>query len=140
VAGIRKKGEGCHCTFRFHGRRFYFVVGNVTETQARAKVAEVDETLALIERGRVAIPEGVRLEDFVAAGGKAPVMPLRPNTVSVRQLIDHYLATDANGTIEANSLGTARSHLTFHPRDPDPNCLRAIRGNPRPTIVNEYPR
>jgi len=53
MAGIRKKGDGYHCTFRFRGRRYYFAVGNVTEAQALAKGAEVDETLALIERGRL---------------------------------------------------------------------------------------
>ena len=73
MAGIRKKGDGYHCTFRFQGRRYYFAVGNVPEAQALAKGAEVDETLGLIERGRLTIPEGVTLEDFVAAGGKAPV-------------------------------------------------------------------
>jgi hypothetical protein len=110
MAGIRKKGNG-YCTFRFQGRRFYFAVGNVTESQAAAKATEVDETLALIERGRLEVPEGVRLEDFVAAGGKAPVVAARPETVTARQLIDHYLAIHANGTVEANSLGTARGHL-----------------------------
>ena len=60
MAGIRKKGDGYHCTFRFQGRRYYFALGNVPEAQALAKGAEVDETLALIERGRLTVPEGDR--------------------------------------------------------------------------------
>jgi integrase len=111
MAGVRKKGDGYYCTFRFRGRRFYFAVGKVTEARAQAKAAEVDETLDLIERGRLQVPEGVALEQFVAAGGKAPVISARPETVTARQLFDQYLATHANGTIEASSLGTARSHL-----------------------------
>jgi hypothetical protein len=111
MAGIRKKGDGYHCTFRFQGRRYYFAVGNVSEDQARAKGLEVDETLALLERGRLEVPEGVALEEFVAAGGKAPVVSARPETVTARQLFDRYLATHANGTLEASSLGTARTHL-----------------------------
>jgi hypothetical protein len=106
-----KKADGYHCTFRFQGRRFYFAIGKVTEPQALAKATEVDETLALLERGRLVVPEGVRLEDFVASGGKAPVLAPRPETVTARQLFDHYLTTHANGTIEENSLGTARTHL-----------------------------
>ena len=82
MAGVRKKGEGWHCTFRFGGRRLYFAVGNVTEAQARAKSVEVDETLGLIERGRLAVPEGVELEEFVTAGGKAPIISARPKTVT----------------------------------------------------------
>jgi len=111
MAGMRKKGDGWHCTFRFQGKRYYFAVGNLTETQAEAKKSEVDETLELIERGRLTIPEGVGLEDFVAAGGKIPAVAARPETITVRQLFDHYLKTHGNGTIEASSLGTARTHL-----------------------------
>jgi integrase len=111
MAGIRKKGDAYYCTFRFQAKQYYFTVGNVTEAQAQARGAEVDETLALIERGRLTVPEGVALEDFVAAGGKAPAVAVRPETVTARQLIDRYLATHANGTVEENSLGTARSHL-----------------------------
>lgn len=40
-----------------------------------------------------------------------PVLSARPETVTARQLFDHYLTTHANGTIEASSLGTARTHL-----------------------------
>jgi hypothetical protein len=53
----------------------------------------------------------VALEEFVAAGGKAPVVAVRPETLTTRNLIDRYLATHANGTIEENSLGTAKTHL-----------------------------
>src|SRR5262245_47858675 len=111
MAGIRKKGDSYYCTFRFQGRRYYFTVGNVPEAQALAKGAEVDETLELIERGRLSIPDDMPLEEFVAAGGKSLVVAVRPETVTARHLVDRYLATHANGTIEQNSLGTARSHL-----------------------------
>jgi hypothetical protein len=111
MAGIRKKGDAYYCTFRFHGKRYYFTVGNVSEAQALAKGAEVDETLDLLDRGRLSIPDGVSLEEFVAPGGKAPVVAVRPETVTARNLFDRYLDTHANGTIEENSLGTAKSHL-----------------------------
>ena len=111
MAGVRKKGDGWYCTFRFQGRRYYFAVGSVSEEQALAKGAEVDETLTLLERGRLIVPEGVALEDFVAAGGKLRLISARPEVITARQLIDHYLQTHANGTVEENSLGTSRSHL-----------------------------
>jgi integrase len=79
VAGIRKKGDSCYCTFLFQGRRYHFTVGDVTEAQALAKGTEVDETLGLLERCRLALPEGVALEDFVAAGGKVPTVSARPD-------------------------------------------------------------
>lgn len=111
MAAITKKGDSYYCTFRYQNRRHYFTIGKVTEKQAQAKGAEVDETVALMERGRLELPPGVTLEDFVANGGKVPVLAVRPETTTARQLFDHYLATHANGTVEENSLSTARTHL-----------------------------
>jgi integrase len=111
MAGIRKKGDAFYCTFRFQGRRYNFALGKITEEQARARGVEVDETLDLIERGRLTVPEGLALEVFVAAGGKAPVISARPEIVTARQLFDQYLTTHANGTVESDSLGTSRTHL-----------------------------
>jgi integrase len=111
MAGVRKKGDGWHCTFRFQGRRYYFALGSMSEDKARARGVEVDEILDLIERGRLTIPEGVDLQDFVAAGGKSPVVLARPEIITAQQLFEQYLATHSNGTIEASSLATARTHL-----------------------------
>ena len=116
MAGIRKKGDGYHCTFRFQGKRYYFAIGNIPEVQALAKGAEVDETLGLIERGRLTVPDGVPLEAFVAAGGKAPVLSARPETISASQLFEHYLTTHSNGTIEENSFRRSDSSHAVHAR------------------------
>lgn len=61
MAGIAKKGDAYYCTFRFRGKRYYFTVGRVSEGLARAKAAEVDGTLDLLDRGRLACPDGVPL-------------------------------------------------------------------------------
>jgi hypothetical protein len=58
MAGIRKKGGVYYCTFQFQGKRYYFTIGNLSEDQSAAKGTEVDETLALLERGRLSVPEG----------------------------------------------------------------------------------
>jgi hypothetical protein len=111
MAGSRKNGGAYYCTFRFQGKRYYFTVGDISEAQARAKGTEVDETLNLIERGRLTVPDGVPLEEFVAAGGKAPVVVERSETFTARRLFDRYLTTLGNGTIKEKSLVTLRSHL-----------------------------
>ena len=111
MAGIVKKADAYYCTFRFGGKRHYFTVGKVTEAQARAKATEVDETLDLIERGRLEVPAEISFLDFVAAGGKIPVTSVRPETVTASQLFEKYLLIHSNGTIEESSLGTAKTHL-----------------------------
>jgi hypothetical protein len=70
MAGMRKKGDGWHCTLRVRCKRYGFATGSLTEQQARAKGVEADEALDLI--GRAAI------NDLVAAGGKAPVLGGEP--------------------------------------------------------------
>jgi hypothetical protein len=56
MAGMRRKGDGWHGTFRFRGMRYYFAAGSLTEEQARG--VEVDETLDVIERGWLTVPKG----------------------------------------------------------------------------------
>ena len=58
VAGIRTKGDAYYCTFRFGGKRYYFTVGNISEAQALAKGAEVDETLGAERTGPAHLPGG----------------------------------------------------------------------------------
>jgi hypothetical protein len=71
LAGIRKKGDAYDCTFRFQEQHYCFTIGNVSETQAQSKSVEVVEAPGLVECGQRTVTEGLRLEDFVAAGGKA---------------------------------------------------------------------
>src|SRR4051794_22673360 len=40
------------------GRRYDFASGSLTEELARSRGVEVDETLDLIERGRLTVPDG----------------------------------------------------------------------------------
>jgi len=113
MAGIAKKGDADYCSFRFRfrGHRYYFTAGKVTEAQTRAKATEVDGALDLIELGRLEVPPGVPPEEFVAAGGKIPVLSARPETTTARQLFDYYLSTVSYGTVEDTSLATLRTHL-----------------------------
>src|SRR4051794_24082231 len=68
--------------WHLRGTRCYFAAGNLTGKVARARGAEVDETLDLIERGRLTVPEGVSLEDFAARGGPSPSGPHPPRQLT----------------------------------------------------------
>ncbi len=112
MAAIQKKGDTYYCEFRFAGKRHHFTIGQVTQEQARGKALAVDELLKLIKRGRVQVPENVPFADFVASDGKVACPVLVAATCTLGQLRDRYLAVHANGTVEANSLETSRSHLS----------------------------
>ena len=50
----------------------------------------MDETLSLLERGRLEVPADVPLEESVAAGGRVTPLTVRPKTVTARELFDYY--------------------------------------------------
>lgn len=120
MAGIRKKGDAYYCTFRFQGERYNFAIGEVSEDTAKARGKEVDETLDLLERGRLTIAEGVSLTEFVKSGGKATPISPKPESLSARELFDRYLDTLGNGTVEETTLSTARTHLS--------QCTKTLNG------------
>lgn len=51
------------------------------------------------------------LTDFVASGGKIVNVPFKSETILAFQLVEDFLQTHSNGTIEVNSLATLRTHL-----------------------------
>src|SRR5262245_22977799 len=69
-----------------------------------------------VERGWIAFPVGTDIVTFGRLDGKpataGPVLPEAPRrTVTLGHLRDRYLATHANGTVEANRLYTNSIHL-----------------------------
>ena len=114
MAGMRRKGNCWFCTVRHEGKRHYFAVGELTEEEATAKAARIDELVALVDRGVLQVPEGTTLGDFLAAGGRAPQTSAKdPDAVLVKDLCQRYLEVMANGTVEANTLSTKRTHLRY---------------------------
>jgi integrase len=112
MASVQKKGDAYYCQFLFQGRRRTVTVGKVSADSAAAFAARTEELLGLIARGRVVLPPGTDITDFVRRDGR----PLEPDPapaalVTFRQLKDRYLETHRAGAMESNSLETARMHL-----------------------------
>src|SRR5262249_60653492 len=74
VASIQKKGEAYYCQFLYQGRRRTVTVGKVSEQDALAFGARTEELLGLLARGRLALPQGVQITDFVLADGRVEVV------------------------------------------------------------------
>ena len=65
------------------------------EDAANAKCVEIDETIRLVERGVLTIPEGVDPVLFISSGGKVmqrPVFVPPPEAVTLKALFDAYIA------------------------------------------------
>jgi integrase len=118
MASLQKKGDAFYCQFVFHGRRRTVTVGKVSSDAAEAFAARTEELLSLLARGRVTVPAGVDIADFVLHDGKAP--DPRPAAaaapVTFRRLKERYLETHSAGAMEPNSLATVAMHLNHFER------------------------
>jgi integrase len=73
-----------------------------------------EELLTSLKRGLRQIPPGISITEFMDLDGNPPVDPehteYKPTTLT--DLRDAYVTTFSNGAIEANTLYTAKIHLT----------------------------
>jgi integrase len=114
MASLQKKGDAWYCQFTYGGRRHTFTVGKVAEREARRWKANAENLLLLVRHGRLEVPRGIAVTDFILHDGKPPVEPavMVRNDTTLGQLREGYLNTVSNGAIEANTLTTAKIHLT----------------------------
>ncbi|HEX5272023.1 MAG TPA: hypothetical protein VFW33_16110, partial [Gemmataceae bacterium] len=70
MASVQKKGDAYYCQFVFQGRRRTVTVGKVSAETAAAFAARTEELLALIARGRLLVPPGADITDFVLRDGR----------------------------------------------------------------------
>jgi hypothetical protein len=135
MATIQERNKSFRVLFLHEGRRYAFTIGQVSETQAGAHAEKVDELLALLADGTLSLPEGVGIVTFMRHKGKPPV-PAKPASVNgaagleepdepvkLSAFREKYLDTRSGGSMEENSLATARLHLGHFVRtlgkDPD---------------------
>jgi len=114
MASVQKKGDAWYCQVTYAGRRHTFTIGKVAEREAHRWKANAENLLLLIRHGRLELPRGIAISDFILHDGKPPVdraIAVRKDT-TLRQLREGYLNAVSNGAIETNTLTTAKIHLT----------------------------
>jgi integrase len=101
--------------FRFSGRQYHLPKEyRYRDAQsADAKCEDVNETIRLIEQGRIAIPDGVDLRSFIGSGGRinrkpTPEAPAKP--VTLGDLIDAYIEEMSEQGHRDSTLKTVRIH------------------------------
>jgi hypothetical protein len=90
----------------------------VSESQAEAFATRTEELLALLERGRLALPPGVEITDFVLRDGRVEPPAGGENTDTAKDepirfsgFKEQYREAHGGGAIEETSLETAGMHL-----------------------------
>ena len=79
MATLQLRNGSYRLLFCYGDKRYSFTLGKVDKAQADAKAATVEETLALIDRGRLKVPEGVDLVEFVKKDGRVEEKAAKPH-------------------------------------------------------------
>ena len=72
MASLQLRGRSYACIFCWHGRRKWFTIGKVSESEARAKAAQVEYLLMRLEQRLIELPAGFDIVEFVRHDGKPP--------------------------------------------------------------------
>jgi integrase len=99
---------------RWQGKKLRRTLKTANQKDAQAVLHRFEENLNLLERGRLALPEGGDLMTFLLSDGKLTGLPAiepRQAPLTLRDAVDSYVGALGNGTIETNSLATVRMHL-----------------------------
>jgi site-specific recombinase XerD len=109
MAILRPKGDSCFVRFWLAGRQFERGVGR-DPGRAEATLKRVEATLLDIKNGRLKVPEGADIAQFVVSDGESTEKPKLPEVVTLADLFRRYEELLPVGAMEPNSLTTHRIH------------------------------
>ena len=92
-----------------------------SETQAKALLEEIDETIDLVKRGKIAVPDDQTIFNFLLKGSlkedlpepsKSPTPPIatEPDKLALSELLSRFFDSIPEGSLEDNTLSTMRLH------------------------------
>lgn len=120
MSALQREPSGVyHILIRYEGQRFKRSLGTKSYAAAHSRQLEIDETIELVERQRLAIPDDVFAIEFFMAGGRNPErLPKKRPTpryeleqIRLKTLIKEFFASIPDGNLEANTLKTMQTHL-----------------------------
>lgn len=101
--------------FRFGGRQYYRSLDTTDEGSAKGVKALVEETLGLLKRGRLSLPERADPDEaalFIISGGKITRRPtVEPPAKTLKEVTDAYFAELPEDVKAASSLYTEKIHV-----------------------------
>lgn len=105
------KSRNFRIRFRFGHQRFNRSLRTDNEKAALSVCARVEETLRLIEQGRIDVPEGIDLGKFVLSDGKIQQSTTH-KAISVAELLALYEADLIKSKKEDSTVRTERTHIS----------------------------
>ena len=116
MAALQERNGRFRVIFRHQGRQRSVNLGKVSRQEAEAKAGAIDLLLLRLKQRLIALPDGVTVEHFAMSEGRP--QPPRPASkepadgpVGFSKFCAEYLEARSAGSMEANSLSTAKMHL-----------------------------
>ncbi len=112
MAALERRNKTYRVVFMYAGKKYAYSLDTGDQAMAEALRGGVEKTLMLMGQGLLRLPDGADVIAFVKTGGKVeePPSPV-VERLTLKKFVDGYLASQANGAIEENSLATLRLHL-----------------------------
>jgi len=113
MASIHQRPDGIwHISFRLGGRQFKPSLKTTSERKAKSMQAVVEETLQLIDTGRITLPQDATHKEvinFVLSGGKQTTKPKLSTNPDLKTVVAQYFATYTTGK-EPSTVAGERIH------------------------------
>jgi len=120
MAWLEREPSGqFHIRFRIGSRKFKRSLKTKSEAEAETRRIRLEETIRLVRSGRLTVPADVDLPTFLLSDGRLEQPLAAKCTVSLGDVFSEYIESLPEGSMEANSLYTAKIHM---------NHLRRILG------------
>lgn len=110
MAGIEQRNGRFNVIFRFGGRRYVRSLKTEDETKALMRRDEIQETIDLVERGKLTVPEGADVVQFLMSGGKIAMLPKVAPEAKLGDLFEQYFDQLPAGSLEASTIGLMQLH------------------------------
>lgn len=107
--------------FRYNGRSYKRSLHTGSEREARAVAGRIEETIQLIERGRIEMPPNADPASFILSDGKRVGEKKAAETLTLKGLFDIYQEELPAGAKEESTLEGEKRHFV--------RLLKHIRGN-----------
>lgn len=97
--------------FRYCGEPHKRALGTKDQREARGILGRAEETLRLLERGRLTLPEGADLAEFILSDGKQTEAPKQASALRLKALFERYKAELPKGAKEESTLYGEQIHF-----------------------------
>lgn len=112
MASLDKTSSGdYHIIFRFRGKRYKRALKTKRAGEANARLSRIDETIRLVESGRIELPTNVDIPTFLLSDGKlAGVESTPPPPQTLQSTFDRFFGSIPAGNLEATTLDGMHRH------------------------------